>query len=43
VPRNNPIPLAPQKMLCFNEVYRYLDGCITLWDTMANEDLSREF
>ena len=43
VPMGSPKPLAPHQMRCFDDVCKGLDGYITLWGAMANEDLSGEF
>jgi hypothetical protein len=43
VPSGSPVPLVPQRMRNFDEVAKGLSGIVSLWDTMANEDISSDF
>lgn len=43
LPRGEPLPLIPQRHENYDEVTKGLSGFLSLWESMANEDLSGEF
>ena len=43
LPRGEPLPLNPQRHENYDEVIKGLSGFLSLWESMANEDLSGEF
>ena len=43
LPRGQPRPLIPQRHENYDEVMKGISGFLTLWESMANEDLSGEY
>jgi hypothetical protein len=43
LPSGQPLPLIPQRHENFDEVMKGISGFLSLWESMANEDLSGEF